>query len=127
MSIKIRDSLEEAVTLIVSTPTGGITEGDFVQLQDTNGFALVSKDLDSDSANYGSLYSLCTYARKAVVSKAHGSGAASFTQGDKVYYDTTAENATDEVTGNVAIGFANADADSDATEVEIEFIGRNLS
>lgn len=127
MSIKIRDSLDTAVTLIVSTPSGGVTKGDFVQLSDTNSFALVSKSLDTDSANYGTLYSVCTYARKAVVSKDSGSGAASFSQGDKVYYDTTAENATDSSTGNVAIGFANSAADADATEVEIEFIGRDLA
>lgn len=121
--ITLRDSLENARTVIRDTPTGGVTQGDFIQFEDTNGFALVTASLDTENENYADTYAVCVAADQAYVSKASGTGEAEFAQGDEVYYDGS--NAVSSSTGNTFIGWANKAAAVTATGVEIQFVGRS--
>lgn len=124
MAIYLRTSMENASSIVVDTPTAGVTKGDFVTTSSVYGFAFTTANLDTtDTDAYATKYTLITKAREAEVSKASGTGSASFSQGDAVYYDSGAGNATDASTGNILIGYAKADAGELATEVLIEFDG----
>ena len=66
---------------------------------------------------------MITKARQCSGTKTSGASGATFQRGDKVYYDTSAAEVTDEVTGTFPIGWALEISQAAATTLLFEFDG----
>lgn len=111
MAIYLRDSNQETDSLIIDTPSGGITKGTAQQIEDVVGFAFETTTITStDYENYDDQVTMITKARIVKYDKADGGGSPTFQKGDIIYYDLTAQKATTESTGNAAVGYAKENA-----------------
>lgn len=111
MAIYLRDSNEFTDSLIIDTPSGGITKGTVQQIDNVLAFAFTSATITStDYETYSDQVTMVTKARLVKYSKASGGGSPTFQKGDLIYYDITGQVATTESTGNSAVGYCKENA-----------------
>lgn len=107
------------------TPSGGVTQGEFIVNGVTRGFAFATVPASglTTPAVYNSdaeqQYAWVVKADKVLALK----DASTFAAGSRVYYDSTAAKVTTDSTGNVPIGSAHTGAATGDTTVLIEFNG----
>lgn len=125
MAVLLRDTNSVTHSVIVDTPTGGLTKGEVVLVGGSvYGFAFTAvSDTTTDVDTYAPSVTVVTQARQALVDKATGTGAPTFTQGETVYYNLTTGLAVKTGGGAIKIGYALAAVtESDAT-VLVDFDG----
>lgn len=118
-SFELSDSLDQARTLSVSVPTGGVTEGEVIQTSDVLTFVLATVEFPSTATNNldQDEYTAVVQARKVTANKDSNA----ISQGASVFWDGT--NATASSTGNDRIGYALEAALASDSTVEIYFDG----
>lgn len=109
MAIYLRDDNAFDDSLIIDTPSGGITKGTVQSIGNAEilGFAFETATItETDYQNYDQQVTMVTKARLVKYDKAIDGGAPTFQKGDAIYYDITAQKATTESTGNAHVGYA---------------------
>lgn len=115
---ELQDSLDQAKTMSVTVPTGGVTEGEVLTAGSVLGFVLATRIEASANTIESDSYTLIFQARKVSVNIA----SEAVTQGNSAYWDGT--KVTEASTGNTLIGYFLEDAAATATSVTIDFDGR---
>lgn len=115
--MKLRDTLERSRTITIAPPSGTVSQGAVVQVNDIFCFAFSSaQNTNEQLANYAESVTMI-YDAIAVATKTIGA----INAGDLVYL--SGQNVTTVSTGNRLIGVALESAQSSAAEVLIHFDG----
>ena len=121
-TFELSDDRRNAKSLSVDLPTGGVTEGEVLQLNSgVFGFVLATVDETTTAAGESRLdidrYTLITRAEQVTVNKDGNA----ILQGDPVYWSGTEVQAA--VVASGLIGYANEDAGAGDATVSIDFDG----
>lgn len=116
---ELSDSLDQARTLTVVIPTGGISAGDFVAVGQLNGFYFTDGDFPTTNTIESDSVTVVYRGRQVTATKA----SVAITQGDTLYWDSGSSVVTTASTGNTIIGVALLDAATAAATVEMLFDG----
>lgn len=111
--LKLRCPLELTKSFLATAPSGGVTAGDMAKVQDSVGIYVETAAV---TVTVGFIYK----AEKVVCPAA---SAATFSVGDKVYFDSTNAEITNTASGNTLCGVATVAKTAGQTEAEIELDG----
>lgn len=124
--VTILSPLEKCTAIPVEVPTGGVTKGDVVIEGAVIGIVFASQS-DASTLNGSTLnledsfnYSLVTYAPLVEATKATSVG---FANGQKVYWNDSANNVTSVSGGNTLCGYAAETSSLSATTLKMVWDG----
>lgn len=123
-TFQLQSPLRNTTQIIANVPTGGVNAGEFITLNNVNGFALTTvdpyavSDLSIESARN---YTLITEAEMVLAEKSAGV----INAGQNVFYNTSTAKVSTSSTGNTFVGYALESVGSSATQVRIKFVGQD--